>query len=143
MAAMKYDDYFSTEPLRSIDTQPLLKGLEMYDVNGAQWDTACTVHYSAVNRPLVLIKEPHTHTYPEFVCFIGGNPEKVRDFGAEVEMYMGEEQEKHVITRSTVVFLPAGFPHCPMDFKVVREPIVLMTISLGKAYRQDPVPPAG
>jgi len=137
MSTNKYGKYISREPLRAIGTQPLLKGIEMYDVNGPQWDTACIVHYSAVDKPILLLKEPHTHPYPEFVCFIGGNVMKVRDFEAEIEMYMGEEQEKHIITSSAVVYLPAGFPHCPLNFKVVKKPVVLMTISLGKEYRQD------
>ena len=137
MPTTKYGKYISREPLRAISTQPLLKGIEMYDVNGPQWDTACIVHYSAVDKPILLLKDTHTHPYPEFVCFIGGNATKVRDFEAEVEMYMGEEQEKHVITSSAVVYLPAGFPHCPLNFKVVKKPVVLMTISLGKEYRQD------
>ena len=68
---------------------------------------------------------------------MGGDPANVRDFGAEVEMCMGEEQEKYVIDRSTVVFLPAGFPHCPLEITVVKKPIVLMTISLSKEYHQD------
>ena len=137
MAKNKYDKYFGIEPLRAIDTQPSLKGIEMFDVLGANWNTDCTVHYSCVNQPLFMLKEPHTHPFPEFVCFIGGNLLKVRDFDAEVEMCMGEEQEKHIITKSTVVYLPPGFPHCPLDFKVVRKPVILMTISLTQEYRQD------
>ncbi len=137
MAETKYGKYISREPLRNIPTQPLLKGQEMYDVNGPEWDTACIVHYSAIDKPILLLADPHTHPYPEFVCFIGGNVMNVRDFGAEVEMYMGEEQEKHVITTSSVVFLPAGFVHCPINFTRVTKPIVLMTISLGKDYQQN------
>jgi hypothetical protein len=137
MAKNRYDKYFHIEPLREISTQPLLKGLEMFDVLGANWNADCTVHFSAVNKPLLLLKEPHVHTFAEFVCFIGGDPQKARDFGAEVEMFMGKEQEKHIITKSTVVYLPPGFPHCPLEFKVVRKPVILMTISLTKEYRQD------
>ena len=137
MSPRKYDQYFSYEPLRSISTQPTLGKMEMYDVNGPEWDTACIIHYSAVPKPIFMLKEPHTHPFPEFVCFMGGDPANVRDFGAEVEMCMGEEQEKYVIDRSTVVFLPAGFPHCPLEITVVKKPIVLMTISLSKEYHQD------
>jgi hypothetical protein len=137
MSQKKYDKYFNYEPLRSMSFQPTLKNMEMYDVNGPEWDTACIMHYSAVDKPIFMLKEPHTHPFPEFVCFIGGDPTKVRDFGAEVEMCMGEEEEKYFINRSTVVFITAGFPHCPLDVKVVRKPIVLMTISLSKEYHQD------
>ena len=135
--ALKYSKYISHEPLRTIDTQPDLKGLEMYDVNGSRWDVACIVHYSSIDRPIMLLKQPHTHPYPEFVCFVGGDPTKVRDFGAEVVICMGKEQEKHLINCSSVVYLPPGFPHCPLEIKTVWKPIVLMTISLGKEYRQD------
>jgi hypothetical protein len=137
MPTLKWEKYISHEPLRAITTQPLLKGIEMFDVEGAKWDTACIVHYSTIDRPINLIKEAHTHTFPEFVCFIGGDPTKVRDFGAEVLMYMGPELEKHVINCSTVVHAPAGFPHCPLEITKVTKPIVLMTISLTKDYKQD------
>jgi hypothetical protein len=137
MPGKKYSKYISHEPIRAIGTQPDLKGQEMFDVNGQEWDTACITHYSAIAKPIFLLKDAHTHPFPEFVCFIGGDPQHVRDFGAEVVMYMGEEMEEHVITSSSVVYCPPNFPHCPLNFKVVRKPIVLMTISLGKEYRQD------
>jgi hypothetical protein len=79
-------------------------------------------------------KQPHTHPYAEFLCFVGGNPMEVRDFGAEVELCLGEEQEKHIINSSKVVYIPANFPHCPLDFKVIRRPIMFMVITFGKDY---------
>ncbi|MCK4273405.1 MAG: DUF521 domain-containing protein [Dehalococcoidales bacterium] len=35
--------------------------------------------------------------------------------GAEVELYMGPEQERHVITTTTVVFIPPNFIHAPWN----------------------------
>ena len=139
MADTKYGKYIISEPLGTLDTQPALKDIERFAVDGPNWGVDCIVGYTAVDKPLFMLKEPHTHPYGEFVCFMGGDPMKVRDFGAEVEMCLGEEQEKHIITKSTVVYVPPLLPHCPLNFKVVKKPIVLMTITLGKEYSQDPV----
>jgi hypothetical protein len=132
----KYGQYVVSEPLGTIATQPLLKNIERFEVNGPIWNKDIIVSHSAVHRPLEMLKEPHTHPYDEFVCFIGGNPLDPRDFGAEVEMCLGPEQEKYLITRSTVIYAPAGFPHCPLIFKTVTRPVILMTITLGKEYPQ-------
>ena len=37
------------------------------------------------------------------------------DLGAEVVLYMGPEMEKHVITKTSAVFIPANFIHCPWN----------------------------
>ncbi len=58
---------------------------------------------------------PHTHKEAELLFHIGTNPEDPSELGAEVVIYMGPELERHVITRSTVVFIPPNFIHCPWN----------------------------
>jgi hypothetical protein len=138
MPAKKYSQYVVTEPLGTIDTQPLLKDIERFEINGPIWGKDLVISHSAVHKPLLMLDKPHIHPYDEFVCFIGGDPLKPRDFGAEVEMCLGKEQEKYIITKSTVIYVPANFPHCPLNFKVVKKPVILMTVTLGKEYTQEP-----
>ena len=95
---------------------------------------------TAVDKPFLMEKVPHTHPCDEFLCFFGGNAMKVRDFGAEIELYLGEELEKHVITSPTVVYVPKDLPHCPLNFKVIEQPIVFMAIILGHKYIKKPIP---
>lgn len=64
-------------------------------------------------------------------AWYGGNPAEPEDFGAEVVLYLGAELEKHVFTRPTIVFIPAGFPHCPMEVTRVDRPIIQIEIMLG------------
>jgi hypothetical protein len=59
---------------------------------------------------------PHIHKAAELLFHIGSDPQNPQDLGAEVEMYMGPEMEKHVITQSCVVFIPPNFVHCPHRF---------------------------
>jgi hypothetical protein len=74
---------------------------------------------------------PHIHKYAQVLFHIGTNPEDPSDLGGEVEMYMGPELERHVFTRSTVIFCPANFIHGP--WKPVRtwRPWIFLTVEQG------------
>ncbi len=63
---------------------------------------------------------PHTHKDPEILAFLGTDPENPRDLGAEVDLYMGPEMEKHTITETTLVYIPANFIHCPIRYRPKR-----------------------
>jgi hypothetical protein len=58
--------------------------------------------------------KPHVHPYTEFLLFMGADPYDLSDLGAECEMYMGKEMEKHVITTPSVAIQPKGVAHCPL-----------------------------
>lgn len=78
----------------------------------------------------------HTHDVDEYLFFMGG--ENILDFGAEVELTLGtgEDQEKHVINKSSIVYIPAGLPHLPWAFKNVTKPIIRGHILVAPSYRQ-------
>jgi len=69
---------------------------------------------------------PHTHKDPEVLVAIGTNPDDPRDLGAELELYMGEEMEKHVITESTLIYIPANLLHCPFRVTRVNRPFLFI-----------------
>lgn len=63
------------------------------------------------------------------------------DLGAEVEMYMGKELERHVINKTTVIYIPPNFIHSPWrPIKTVR-PWIFIEVNQGpqhteKSFRQ-------
>ena len=69
---------------------------------------------------------PHTHKDPEVLVMLGTDPDDPWDLGAEIDLYMGEEMEKHTITRSTLVYIPADFIHCPIEYRNVRRPFIFI-----------------
>ena len=77
--------------------------------------------------------DPHTHPYPECLVFVGLDPSNIEYLGAEIEIALGEEQEKHTFDKPSVVVVPAGFPHCPLVTKRVDNPkgFAFYLISLG------------
>jgi len=89
--------------------------------------------YHCVTKPIVF-NETHTHNNEEVLCFIGGNPTDITDFGAEIEIELGPEHEKHTITQTACVSIPANLAHCPLNIKKVSKPIVFLEISLARAY---------
>jgi hypothetical protein len=96
-------------------------------------DADCSIGYHCITKPINFDK-PHSHDFVEMLCFIGGNPEDIRDLGAEIEVCLGEEGEKHLIDTATVVSIPAGLIHCPINVKKVGKPIVFLEISLTRKY---------
>lgn len=79
-------------------------------------------------------KEPHKHDFHQILCFVGGDPNNIRDFGAEIEVYLGEEMEKHVITTNTAITIPPGLYHCPINFVKVDKPVVFLEVMLVDKY---------
>jgi hypothetical protein len=71
---------------------------------------------------------PHKHKTPEIVAHLGTNPDDPMDLGGEVEMCMGPEMEKHIITRSTLVYIPAELIHAPWIIHRVDRPWIFVTV---------------
>jgi len=44
---------------------------------------------------------------------------------------MGKELEKHTITSTTVVYIPKGVWHCPLNFRAIRKPVLFHALYLG------------
>jgi hypothetical protein len=65
--------------------------------------------------------KPHVHEADEIVAFFSSDPEDQNNLGGEIIFYIGGE--KHVITKSTLIFLPAGLEHGPLFIQKVDRPI--------------------
>ena len=74
----------------------------------------------------------HAHDFDEVLCFIGTNPAKPHDLGAEIEFSLGGEQ--HRFDTTTTVYIPKGLPHCPIVHKRVDRPFILAVFALGSSY---------
>ena len=91
----------------------------------------CSWYFRAPDKPL----PAHTHDFDEILGFYGSDPQNPRDLGGEVELWM--EDEKHIITKSALLFVPAGMKHCPLILKRVDRPIFHFTIVPGGLYIKD------
>ncbi|MBN1368546.1 MAG: hypothetical protein JW967_11535 [Dehalococcoidales bacterium] len=83
----------------------------------------CQIVYWSVTKPMYMVKDIHTHNFPQLLCFFGTNPFDMNEFDAEVDLGLGENGDITVITKPTMITLPAGYAHCPLNFRVINKPI--------------------
>ena len=75
----------------------------------------------------------HTHDADEIIGFFGDNWKDPYDLGAEIEFWL--EDEKHLITSSAMIFVPAGMRHCPLIMRKVERPVFHFTVVTEKIYK--------
>lgn len=65
--------------------------------------------------------EAHYHDAPEILGFFGSDHNKPYDLGGEIEFWL--EDEKFILTKTCMIFVPAGMKHCPLIIRRVDRPI--------------------
>lgn len=79
----------------------------------------------------------HSHDWGEAFGFVGSKGrENPRDLGGEIEFWLGGE--KHLITKSSLVWVPPGLKHCPLQINRIDSPILLFTIGMTRKYTMTP-----
>jgi hypothetical protein len=74
----------------------------------------------------------HTHDFTECVTFFGTDFNNPKDLCGEVEFWL--DGEKHVMTKSFLIYIPSGMKHCPLIVRRVEKPIFHFTVGLGANY---------
>lgn len=80
---------------------------------------------------------PHVHDFPEFIAFIGTDPENPEELGAEIRFYMGENQEYDSTTKSTIIYVPADVLHGPITVPSMSRPVIHFSGNAGDMYTRD------
>ena len=84
--------------------------------------------YQIFVKPFFLDRVQHRHIRDEYLIFLGASFPNVFDFDAKIEFTLGkgEEAETYLITQPTVIRVPAGIYHCPLNFKEVNKPVLFL-----------------
>ncbi len=128
----KYGKYFADPSMPMGDFPPPAPRV-VFDSEEGFGDTTFGFRYSYFTGPPFILEEPHQHDYPQFLCFLGP-PENARDFDAEIELSLGEEGEIYTISKTTIVHIPPGLVHAPINFKRIDKPVLLVNITLSPQY---------
>ncbi len=125
MISEKYAKYYKSQPVRDFTgLYPQLTS-PSFHIHGREWDSGYRMDWFAVTEPFLMINDPHTHDFDQFLAFQNADATRVNDFDAEVWLYLGPEgeQEKLIITETCFVHVPAGMVHTPLEFKRIGRPI--------------------
>ena len=79
----------------------------------------------------VLVK-PHVHDYDEVLALIGTDPGDPKDLCGEVEFWL--DDEKYLVHRSCLIFVPKGLKHAPFIVRRVEKPIFHFTTGPTRMY---------
>lgn len=77
--------------------------------------------------------DAHIHDFDEIVAFFGTNFDDPLDLGGEIEFHI--EDEKFILNKSFVAFIPKGVRHCPLIVRKVFRPIFHFTLGNTSKYR--------
>ena len=142
MAESKYGKYIVTELKIPEDRQKIAEFYATYAKRILWMDNnvvAGAFHMNTswfLNASTTTENKPHTHDSDEIIGFYGNNADDPYDLGGEIEFWL--EDEKHLLTRSCLLFIPAGMKHCPMILRRVDRPIFHFTVVVsGKYTRED------
>lgn len=141
MAETKYGKYIVTELKIPPEKQKIAEAYSRYAtrilwmdenvVDGAfHMNTAWYLKAAAT-----LESTPHVHDTDEIIGFFGSDSQNPYDLGGEIEIWL--EDEKHIITKTAMLFVPAGMKHCPMVISKLDRPIFHFTTVTGGRYIKD------
>ena len=131
----RYDHLFCTrmkeKPLTDKILFPTISFRGASDLPG----TGMNIGFRTYDKPYKMEMQSHHHDVDEYLFFLGAQlPDLTANFDAEIELFLGDEYERHVITKPTVLYIPRGFQHNPMDIKRVGKPMLFMPIHLAPYF---------
>ena len=139
MAKDKYGKYFFKNPIMKGQFCPRLIFFSRQHKEVGEKNFS--VLWNCITKPFLMVKDAHTHDFDQFLHFYGANSLDITEFDAVIEMSLGEEGEKHIITEPTVLHIPKDTIHCPLIFKVVNKPVIFMNVALTPQYVMGPPGP--
>jgi hypothetical protein len=80
----------------------------------------------------------HTHDFDQLLIWMGSDMNNLLELGAEIEVYLGQEMERYMITTPTAIVAPRGFPHFPATINRMDKRFQYMEISLAPEWKATP-----
>ena len=74
------------------------------------------------------------HANDEMITFFGTDYSRPNDLCGEIEIWL--EDEKFILTKSSMIFVPQGMNHCPLLIHKVEKPIFHFAAGTGSVYTQ-------
>jgi uncharacterized RmlC-like cupin family protein len=138
MAAKKYAQYVKTLSFK--DGPGYYR--QVTSVNGKEFGLDFNIEYGAYHAAGAMgagLAGAHKHDYNQALFWLGGDTNDMGELGAEVELCIGEEAEKHMVTSTTAVSVPAGLPHFPAGIVKMDRRFIYMEVSCAHTLKEKPV----
>jgi hypothetical protein len=117
-------------------TAPQIGAFGAKDLGGVNF----SLGWSFLTAPFLMVAESHKHDFDQVIFFMGGDPNNVVDYDADVEFSLGETS--YLINYPACVYINKGLMHGPLNIKRVGKPIMFVDITLSPGPSIRPVPPS-
>ncbi len=74
------------------------------------------------------VEQSHLHDFDTVSCFVGSDPKNPSHLGAVLELQLGDE--KHILTKTCVIFIPKGLSHCPLVHRSIGRPYLQIIFAI-------------
>jgi hypothetical protein len=134
MAKSKYGKYIFKEPLEVGGNAPTLHSFAEKGCIGESIKVPVEVQLLVITEPVKFPHPAHSHDGDEIFFIFGANPKNYYDFDAEIEVCFGKEGEKHIIDSTSIIYMPKGLIHGPINIKKVNKPFQWMHVLFSPKY---------
>ncbi|MFC1838316.1 hypothetical protein ACFL1N_01950 [Thermodesulfobacteriota bacterium] len=152
MSESKFAKNIVTEDLMPPFPEPVLKMLDKQEKEGKYLDrtlmfgindsivkgsffSGCEWLWELKDGKPFQIEAAHSHDFDEVIGLIGSRRENPRELGGEVEFWI--EDEKHILTKSCLMYIPKGTMHCPLIINRIDSPIFLYEAGNDTFYKRN------
>jgi hypothetical protein len=126
-----FSKYITTDVIKiSKKGFPMVSTRQLTSFGGGDFSIDCDI----ITHPRQELPAPHRHTFPQYLCFLSSTPDDEKDFDAEVEIGLGDDHEIQVIKQPTIIHVPAGMYHGPLNFAKINKPVLFIDIGLTGQY---------
>lgn len=119
-----------------IDYEPGWTGTSIW-AHHNEYKNGTTLGYHCIVTPYD-VRFSHAHNFHETLSFLSGDPENIRELGAEVSVCLGDEMEKHTFNTPTIISIPPGLKHCPLLVNNISKPVIFLEVSATKEFKGKP-----
>jgi hypothetical protein len=70
----------------------------------------------------------HVHDYTEILGYFGSDPNNPQNLSGEIELWL--DGEKHVLTESSIIYIPKGMKHGPIRIRYLDKPVFHFAMNL-------------
>jgi hypothetical protein len=133
MTVLKYEKYILTESNPNEPELDFMRTRILYsggDIIPGMLHLNCVWYWKGSDT---ITTKPHTHECDEILAYIGTNPDDPHDLCGEVEVWL--EDEKYMLTKSSLIYVPKGLVHCPIYIRKAARPIFHFTAKTQGQHR--------
>jgi hypothetical protein len=132
MSESKYDYLMDSSIVRHApgkEGYPPYLGMIYFALKNSEFN----IRFTPVTVPFEGKEVPHKHDFDEVFLFVPFTAD-LEAYDAETWLYVGDEGQKMIITKTCAVHMPAGLMHCPIIHKRVGMPFFFVNCPSKKEY---------